>query len=143
MDPSTNPPSSLLQQRLSPYGFEVPAASTLGHNPVEHTSQHSKYSDYAHMNLTDHILGGSSTIIDLFKAVAGLVPHAGPVSQILGVTKELIGIVNEMRDNKEDCEYLIERILVFMKGLVEESLRSKVPLREGTATVARLKVLSS
>ena len=90
------------------------------------------------MDVQDHILSGSLTIATLLKEVSGLVPNAGPLSQVLGVTKELIGVINQIRDNRDSCEFLVERILRFMKTLIEECARLNEPIQEGTPMAQRL-----
>jgi hypothetical protein len=101
------------------------------------------YSDFTRMDVKDHVLSGSSTIISLFKDVSALIPHAGPLSQVLGITNQLIGIISQIRDNKSACEFLVERILRFMKDLMEECARLKVPIGDGTPMEARLRNLYS
>ncbi|KAG6814618.1 hypothetical protein H0H87_008457, partial [Tephrocybe sp. NHM501043] len=95
------------------------------------------------MDAADHALGAASTITTLMKEVSSLIPHAGPLASALGVTKELISIVNQMRDNKDQCSFLIERILRFLKDLAEESARLKEPIRYGSPTADRLNKLIS
>jgi hypothetical protein len=102
-----------------------------------------RYPDYARMNVTDHVLGASSTVVTLLNDVSALIPHAGPLSQVLGITNQLIGIIGQIRDNKDACEFLVERILRFMKGLMEECARLKVPIGYGTPMEARLRDLYS
>lgn len=94
------------------------------------------------MDLSDHVISGSLTIVTLFKDVSALIPHAGPLTQVMGVTKELISVINEMKDNKDGCEYLVERVLLFVKNLIEEMTRMNVPLRDGTPTAARVYALA-
>lgn len=101
----------------------------------------SGYTEVTRQNLSDNILSGSLTIVTLFKDVANLIPHAGPLVQILTLTKELILVVNEMKDNREGCEGLVERILMFVMNLAEEMKRLNVPLYDGTPTAARLYAL--
>ena len=84
------------------------------------------------MNPVDHALGGASTIVTLLKDVSCLIPQAGPLAQVLGVTKELIGIINQMRDNGGDCLFLAERILKFLKDLSDENARLNEPIQEGS-----------
>jgi|ERR1700722_5619037 len=100
------------------------------------------YTDYAQMSLADHILSGSATIVGLFGQVCALIPSAGPLYQVLGVTKELIIVVNDMKDNKDGCEHLIERILLFVKNLMEECSQLNLPIQYGTPTAARLYALA-
>jgi hypothetical protein len=97
-----------------------------------------EYANYTQMDVKDHVLSGSLTIVTLFKEVSGLIPHAGPLSQALGLTKELIGVINQIRDNKDSCEFLVERILRFMKKLIEECSRINEPIRDGTPMALRL-----
>jgi hypothetical protein len=93
------------------------------------------------MDVTDHVLGASSTIVTLLKEVSDLIPNAGPLSHVLGITNQLFGIINQIRDNKDACEFLVERILRFMKDLMEECARFKVPIGDGTPMEARFRNL--
>jgi hypothetical protein len=95
------------------------------------------------MNVTDHALVASSTVVTLLQDVSALIPNAGPLSEVLGVTNQLIGIIGQIRDNKDACEFLVERILRFMKSLMEECARLKVPIGDGTPMEARLRDLYS
>jgi len=98
----------------------------------------SEYPNYTQMDVKDHILGGSLTIVTLFKEVSDLIPDAGSLSRVLGITKELIGIINQIRGNRDGCEFLVERILRFMKELIEECARLNEPIRDGTPMAQRL-----
>ena len=100
------------------------------------------YTDPTSTTLADRILDGSLTVVTLFKEIASLIPHAGPLAQVLGVTKELILVVNEMRDNRDGCVDLVERILRFIRHLAEELVRMNIPVQEGTPTAARLYALT-
>lgn len=116
----------------------VPASKNTS-TVTEGTLAHSAvYADYAHMNVNDHVIAASLTIATLFKDVSSLIPQAGPLSQILGAIKELLTIVNEVRDLKDKCEFLIERILNFIKGLTEEIELLDEPLQFGTPIAGRL-----
>ena len=100
------------------------------------------YTDPTSTTLPERILDGSLTIITLFKEIAIIIPHAGPLAGVLGVTKELILVINEMRDNRSGCIDLVERILCFVRHLAEELVRMNIPVQEGTPTAARLYALS-
>ncbi|KAF7966867.1 hypothetical protein HWV62_36675, partial [Athelia sp. TMB] len=76
--------------------------------------------DLPHMSVQDHLISGSSLILSLFKEVSELIPNAGPLSQVLGVTTRLFEIVDQIKTNKEGCEHLVERILGFLKAIAEE-----------------------
>lgn len=91
----------------------------------------------------DFIINGPSTVVTLFKDVADLIPHKGPLSKVLDLTKEFNRVVNEMYDdaNKTSCESLVERILVFLKNLVEDSKLADLPLQDGSPAAAKLFVL--
>jgi hypothetical protein len=89
------------------------------------------YVNYTHMDVGD-VLSGSSTIIMLLKQVSNLIPHAEPMLQVLGVTQELIGVINQIQGNKDSCEFLVERILHFMKKLIEECAQLNMPIQDGT-----------
>jgi hypothetical protein len=84
--------------------------------------------EYANYTQMDHTLSGSLTIVTLFKEVSSLVPHSGPLLQVLGLTKELIGVINQIRDNRAGCEFFVEHILHFMKKLTEECARINEPI---------------
>jgi hypothetical protein len=101
------------------------------------------FANYTNKDTAGLILGGVLTIVTLFQTVTQLIPHAGPLAQILGVTKELITVVNDMQDNKDGCEHLVERIICHVKNIIEELTRMNVPLAAGTPTAARLYVLLS
>jgi hypothetical protein len=107
--------------------------------PLNH---HPDYADYTDGE-AGRILGGVLTIVELFQTVTNFIPHAGPLPQILCVTKELITAINQMQDNKDDCKHLVERIICYMKNIIEELTRMNVPLVAGTPTAARLYVLLS
>jgi hypothetical protein len=129
--------------RDRPYAFvtaPTPALLALSSIPLDHRPE---YANYTKKNTAGLILGGVLTIVTLFQAVTQLIPHAGPLAQILGATKELITIVNEMQDNKDGCEHLVERIIVHVKNIIDELTRMNVPLAAGTPTAARLYVLLS
>jgi hypothetical protein len=106
-------------------------------------SHQPEYSNYTQMDVKDHVLSGSSTIVTLFKQVSDLIPNAGPLSQVLGITKELIGVINQIRDSRDGCEFLVERILRFMKDLIGECARLNEPIRDGTPMAQRLYDLMS
>jgi hypothetical protein len=61
------------------------------------------YRDYIRTTIIDHTLTESTAILTLLKSVASLVPHSGPLADVLGVTLALIGVVKLMRDNQDDC----------------------------------------
>lgn len=98
-------------------------------------------SNSTHMGFSDHVRNGSLTLVTLFKDASALVPHAGPLSQILGVTKELIVMFNDMKDNKDGCSHIVRRVLHFVKSFSEELDRMKISVREGTGTASRLYIL--
>ena len=95
------------------------------------------------MARADHVRVGVSTIATLFEVVSSLIPQATPLSQVLGVTKELVAIIDQMRDNKGTCSFLVERILRFLKVLSEECAQLNEPIREGTPTALRISELVS
>ncbi|KZP29714.1 hypothetical protein FIBSPDRAFT_926871, partial [Athelia psychrophila] len=102
-----------------------------------------EYGDYTHMSVKDHFLGASQTIATLVKEVSDLIPNAGPLSQVLGLTGQLFIIVNQIKTNKEGCAFLVERILRFLKSIAKECKRLDAPIRVGSPTAARLKDLIS
>jgi len=95
------------------------------------------------MDATDYALSTASTITTLLKEVSNLIPNAGPLANVLGVTKELITIINQMRDNNEQCSFLVERILGFLKILSKETARLNEPVPDGSPTADRLNELVS
>lgn len=103
----------------------------------------SEYDDYTHMSRTDHFIGASSTIVDLVKEVSDLIPNAGPLSQVLGITGQLFTIINQIKANKDDCMFLVERILRFLKDIAEECKQLDPPIRAGSRTASRLNDLIS
>lgn len=100
-----------------------------------------KYADYTRINTTGRVISASSAIVALFQDVSNLIPSTGPLSQVLGITKELIGVIDDIRDNKDECNYLVERILRFLQSLGAESARMIEPVRAGTPTAARVYAL--
>ncbi|KZP29168.1 hypothetical protein FIBSPDRAFT_927216 [Athelia psychrophila] len=101
----------------------------------------SEYADYSHMSVSDHFLGASSTIVTLVKEVSDLIPNAGPLSQVLGITAQLFTIIKQIKTNKDDCVFLVERILRFLKDIAEECKQLDAPIRASSRTAARLKDL--
>ncbi|KAG6852022.1 hypothetical protein C0991_004040 [Blastosporella zonata] len=95
------------------------------------------------MDAADHALGAALTITTLLKEVSSLIPSAGPLANVLGVAKELINIVNQMSDNKDQCDFLVERILRFLSSLANECAGLEEPIRSGTPTAHRLNKLIS
>ena len=75
----------------------------------------------------DYVLGSTSTIVALLKDISFLIPLAGPLAQVLAITKELLITINEMRDNGEAGSYFAERILKRLKDLSEESRLNSLP----------------
>jgi hypothetical protein len=96
------------------------------------------YRDYIRTTIIDHTLTESTAILTLLKSVASLVPHSGPLADVLGVTLALIGVVKLMRDNQDECNYLIERILQLFKNLLEELKRTNIRAENGTPTAVRV-----
>jgi hypothetical protein len=90
------------------------------------------------MDAVDHALSAASTITTLLKEISALIPNAGPLANVLGVTKELIKMINQMRDNNDQCSFLVERILGFLKRLSKETARLNEPIRDGSPTADRL-----
>lgn len=128
----------------SPSALASTAASSLGavspKSPIPSGSL-PKYSDYTRTSAADKALTTSTLIVTLFQDVADLVPNAGPLSQILGVTKDVMAMVTQMRDNKSDCDYLIERILRILWKIAMEVSTLNIPLERDGATTQRLTIL--
>lgn len=99
------------------------------------------YGGYADSSPGDQVLAGASTIIGLMQQVSALVPQSGPLSVVFGAAQQLIAVVGEMKDNRDECEHLLERILLFISGVAEELRVSNVVLVEGSSTAARLQTL--
>ncbi|KAG6844681.1 hypothetical protein H0H87_004721 [Tephrocybe sp. NHM501043] len=95
------------------------------------------------IDASDHALGAASTAPTLIKEVSSIIPHTGPLASALGVTKELISIVNQMRENKDQCLFLVERILRILRDVAKESARLKDPIRYGSPAADRLNKLIS
>lgn len=93
--------------------------------------------------VNDRVISGSTAIVSLFKDVADLLPREGPLCQVLKITRALNSVINQMQDdtNKSSCEYLVERVLGFLKNLVTDSKRVGTPLHDGTPAAAKLFVL--
>lgn len=96
------------------------------------------YRDYTHTTAIDHTLTESTTILTLFKSIAARIPHAGPLSDVLGATLALLVVVKQMRDSRDDCDYLIERILLLFNYLLEDLERRSIRIEEGTPTAGRV-----
>jgi len=62
---------------------------------------------------------------------------SGPLAQVLDHTKDLIAVISDKHDNKDDLEYLVQRVLRFLKGMTE----MKFPLHDGTSMAAGLYAL--
>ncbi|KZP29133.1 hypothetical protein FIBSPDRAFT_927201 [Athelia psychrophila] len=103
----------------------------------------SEYPNYTHMSAKDHFVGASSTILDLAKELSALIPNAGPLSQVLGITGQLFAIVNQVKTNEGDCVFLVERILRFLKDIATQCERLNAPIGVGSPTDALLKDLIS
>lgn len=111
--------------------------------PLNSPDPQSEYGDYTHMSPTDHFIGASSTIVDLVKEVSDLIPNAGPLSQVLGIVGQLFTIINQIKANKDDCMFLVERILSFLKLIAEECKQLEAPIRAGSRLALRLHDLIS
>ncbi|KIJ31110.1 hypothetical protein M422DRAFT_267319 [Sphaerobolus stellatus SS14] len=94
-----------------------------------------------HMDLADNVLAGAFTVATLLKEVSELIPFASPLSSALGVTKELIVIIKQMRDNDESYSFLAERILRILQFLGKENARLNGRMRDGTPIRDRLSEL--
>ncbi|KZP29708.1 hypothetical protein FIBSPDRAFT_926867, partial [Athelia psychrophila] len=102
-----------------------------------------EYGNYTHMSVKDHFLGASQTIVTLVKEVSDLIPNAGPLAQVLGITGAVFEIINQIKTNKDDCVLLVERILRFLKDMAEECKLLDAPIVDGSATARRLDNLIS
>jgi len=93
------------------------------------------------MDAVDHALSAASTITTLLKEISSLIPNAGPLTNVLGVTQELFKMINQVQENNDQCSFLVERILVFLKNLAKETARLNEPIRDGSPTADRLSEL--
>lgn len=89
----------------------------------------SEYGNYTHMIRTDHFISTTSTFVDLVKEVSDLIPNSGTLSQVLGITGQLFTIINQIKTNKDNCMFLVERILRFLKDIAEECKQLDPPIR--------------
>ena len=112
--------------------------SQLHQQPSSADDEPQAYPDYTHTTVTDRLLNDASLVVSLFKSVSTKIPHAGPLSEVLGVIQTLMGVVRQMRDSRDDCNYLIERILRFLQNLLQEFEWSNTPIENGTRTALRL-----
>lgn len=101
----------------------------------------SQYADYTYMSVQDHFLSASTTIVTLAQGMSDLIPNAGPLSQVLSITAQLFAIIDEIKTNKDSCEFLVERILRFLKEIAEECKNK--PIQADSPTGKRLKNLVS
>lgn len=108
-----------------------------------YTMAEATFNNSIHMGATDHTLGAAFIVTALLKDVSKLIPIASPLASVLGITKELLNIINQMRVNHDECLFLVERILRFLKHLYEESVLISVPIQDDSHTVSRLKKLVS
>lgn len=101
------------------------------------------YADYTAKSIGDQALGYSSTIVNLAQHISTIVPFAGPsLCAVFEAAQQLITAVGEMQDNKDDCEHLLERILLFVQGVAEELRMLDTTFPEASSTAARLRALS-
>jgi len=70
-------------------------------------------------------------ITTLLKEVSD--PNAG-LSNVLGITQELIKMINQMRENNDQFSFLVEHILGFLKNLSKETARLNKHIRDGSPT---------
>ena len=125
-----NIPPSSLKRESSNTNLLSPSTSKL--------SLRTRYADYTSSDTCDSVLSASLSVAALLHDVAALIPCAGPLFQVFGVTKELIIVIGDVRDIQDECNYLVERILNFMKDVGEEMTMMNIPVEFGTPTAARL-----
>jgi hypothetical protein len=65
-------------------------------------------------------------------------PIAGSLRQVVDVVSGIIRTINLMRQNRNDCAHLINRVVRFLQSLVDDLRASKAPILDGTPTTARL-----
>jgi hypothetical protein len=128
---STNDPNEVLALIHTQSSQFRQQHSSLSNQPI-------LYRDCIRTTTIDNTLTESTAILTLLKSIASLVPHSGPLADVLGVTLALIGVVKLMRDNQDDCNYLIERILQLFKNLLEELKRTNIRAENGTPTAVRV-----
>lgn len=102
-----------------------------------------EYPDYTHTSVQDRFLGASLAVVTLAKGLSGLIPAAGPLSHVLGVTIQLFDIIKQVKTNRDSCEFLVERILRLLKGITLECKRLNMPMDAGSPTAERLRELVS
>ncbi|KAF7967295.1 hypothetical protein HWV62_34777 [Athelia sp. TMB] len=107
------------------------------------TDPRAEYPDYMHTSSLDHAVNASSTIIALFQEVSDLTPNAGPLSQVLGITGQLLDIVKQIKTNKESCEFLVDRILRFLRSIAKACKHLTAPITAGSPTAETLNDLIS
>lgn len=96
-----------------------------------------------HISVKNSFPGASPTIVTLVQEVSDLVPNEGPLFRVLGITAEVFAIIAQIKSNKNSCEFLVERILRFLKDIAAASKRLDSPIRAGTPKAASLKDLLS
>jgi hypothetical protein len=62
----------------------------------------------------------------------------GPLTQIADVVSSTIDAVKLMGANKEECAYLVSRVLRLLRSLVDNMKASDVSFADGTPTAASL-----
>jgi hypothetical protein len=63
---------------------------------------------------------------------------AGPLAQIADVMSGTIDSLKLMRDNREECIHLVDRVVKFLQALIADLKMSNMPIADGTPTAARL-----
>jgi hypothetical protein len=99
------------------------------------------YQDYIRTTVIDHTLTESTAILTLLKSIAARIPHAGPLSDVLGATLALLGIVKQMRGSRDDCNYLIERFLLLFNYLLEDLEQTSTRIEDDTTAGRVLQLL--
>ncbi|KAK0518959.1 hypothetical protein OC834_007547, partial [Tilletia horrida] len=79
------------------------------------------------------------TVVSAFKALSAAVPGAGPyLSAALGAVKDVLGIAQKVLRNRDACDQLIERILLFIQTFALAEQEAGCPILPTTSTALNL-----
>ncbi|KAK0531639.1 hypothetical protein OC842_003558 [Tilletia horrida] len=83
----------------------------------------------------DERLDTAQTVVSAFKALSAAVPGAGPyLSAALGAVKDVLGIAQKVLRNRDACDQLIERILLFIQTFALAEQEAGCPILPTTST---------
>ncbi|KAK0533682.1 hypothetical protein OC835_002937 [Tilletia horrida] len=87
----------------------------------------------------DDGIAAASTTITLFNEVADLVPVAGePLKMALGIIREVFAIVQQVKDNKSDCESFAVRVMETIHEFAIAAKAAGRPINPGSAAAPLL-----